>query len=316
MSTGLYHDVFCKEHDTGPGHPERAERYDAVLKAFTAAGLTDQLTPIPSRDADDAELGRCHGEGYRALIKADIRRGTSSLSTGDTQISAQSEAVARRAAGGILNAVDAVLGEGPVTRAFCLLRPPGHHASADVGMGFCIYNNIAIGARHAQAAHGLKRVLIVDWDVHHGNGTQDIFYEDPSVYFFSTHQSPWYPGTGAASERGRGAGLGTTLNVPLPAGSDFRQIGRAFDEELVPAADALKPELVMISAGFDSRIGDPLGHFKLRDHDFAALTQTLRGIADRHAEGRIVSALEGGYALDGLASAATAHVKALAADPK
>ena len=311
MKCAFYHDAGCKAHDTGFGHPERPERYDAVLTALRDAELLDAMSPLKTRMADDAEIGRCHTATYLATVAKDIDAGAATLSTGDTQISGASETVARHGVGGVLNAVDALLGDGDTDRAFCLVRPPGHHASANRGMGFCIYNNIAIAARHAQAAHGLKRILIIDWDVHHGNGTQDIFYEDGSVLFFSTHQSPWYPGTGHETERGRGDGQGTTLNVPLPAGAGFREIGRAFKEQLVPAAQDFDPDLVLISAGFDSRKGDPLGGFKLRDDDFAALTRIAMDIAAEHCDGKLLSMLEGGYALDGLAAAATAHVRAL-----
>jgi acetoin utilization deacetylase AcuC-like enzyme len=178
-------------------------------------------------------------------------------------------------------------------------------------MGFCIYNQIAIGARYAQSEHEIKRVLIADWDVHHGNGTQDTFYDDPSVFFFSTHQSPFYPGTGHVHETGGGEGKGTTLNCPVAAGSGHAEVVGAFRNLLVPAADDFKPDLVMVSAGFDSRRGDPLGQLRLSDGDFTELTDIMLGIADTHASGRIVSVLEGGYSLRGLASAATAHVKAL-----
>jgi acetoin utilization deacetylase AcuC-like enzyme len=217
---------------------------------------------------------------------------------------------ALRASGSALAAVDAVC-TGKASRAFCVVRPPGHHAGANYGMGFCVVNNIAIAARYAQKRHDIGKVLIVDWDVHHGNGTQDIFYDDGSVFFCSTHQSPWYPGTGAKDETGRGAGLGTTLNFPFPAGSGRVEILGALETKLLSAMDRFHPELVLVSAGFDSRIDDPLGRFTLADADFADLTKLMRGIADTYAHGRLVSLLEGGYSLTGLASAAAAHATAL-----
>ncbi len=223
-----------------------------------------------------------------------MESGKHSLSTGDTDIGPRSFEAALHAAGTCLNAVDLLM-QGKATNAFCIVRPPGHHASANRGMGFCLFNNIAIAARYAQRRYGLERVAIVDWDVHHGNGTQDIFYTDPSVFFFSTHQYPWYPGTGAASETGAGAAEGMTLNCPFPAGSGRDQILGAFRDRFAPRMDAFEPDLILISAGFDSRIGDPLGRFLLTDADFGDLTTLMSEIAHKHAGGRLLSVLEGGY---------------------
>ncbi|MDA0323379.1 MAG: histone deacetylase [Verrucomicrobia bacterium] len=298
------------DHLTGPGHPERPERFDAVLQGLDQAGLLDRLKRLPSRRATREQIELCHRPEYVDLAEREIAAGASALSCGDTDVCPASNDVALLAVGGVLEAIDAVMGNS-VRRAFCANRPPGHHATPTYGMGFCIYNQIAIGARNAQARHGVERVLIADWDVHHGNGTQDIFYDDPSVFFFSTHQSPLYPGTGHAHEKGRGSGEGFTLNCPVPAGSGHAEIVGAFREHLLPAAETFRPDLVLISAGFDSRRGDPLGQLMLSDGDFTELTDIMLGIADEHAGGRLVSVLEGGYDLEGLASAATAHVTAL-----
>ncbi len=305
-TTALLADPIYKLHLTGPGHPEQPSRYDAVLGAINAL----PLTRIQPRPATDDEIALVHSRRYIDIARRDILAGRTELSTGDTTISPRSLDVALAATGGVLNAVDAVI-TGAAKNAFCAVRPPGHHARPDQGMGFCIFNSIAVAARYAQRKHGLGKVLIVDWDVHHGNGTQDTFYEDGSVFFFSTHQWPWYPGTGPASETGDGAGQGTTMNRPFPAGSGRDQIVTAFREDLRRAADAFKPELVLISAGFDSRAGDPLGGFTLSDADFADLTRLMLNIAGEHANGRLVSVLEGGYNLSGLASATAAHVTAL-----
>ena len=236
--------------------------------------------------------------------------GSASLSTGDTDVCERSLDAARFAAGGVFRAVDEVVA-GRLQNAFCAPRPPGHHANAAHGMGFCIFNNVALGARYAQKRHGIGKVLIVDWDVHHGNGTQDIFYEDGSVLFFSTHQHPWYPGTGWAEEVGKGKGRGCIVNCPFPAGAGKNLVLGAMRDRLVPAARAFKPELVLISAGFDSRQGDPLGRFMLTDADFAAATKIVCDLAKETAGGRVVSVLEGGYDLEGLQSAVGAHLKAL-----
>lgn len=310
--TALFADPRCREHLAGVRHPERPERFDAVMDGLRKSEVFDRLEPLVARTATEAELLLCHTPEYLLTAKHDVSAGYHQLSTGDTDITSNSWDIALLAAGGVLNAVDAVV-TGRARNAFCAVRPPGHHATPTRGMGFCIVNNIAIGARYAQRRHGLERILIVDWDVHHGNGTQDIFYTDPSVFFFSTHQWPLYPGTGRADETGAGAAKGSTMNFPFPAGSGRQEILGAIEKSLIPAADRFRPDLVMISAGFDSRIGDLLGGFTLTDSDFADLTRAVMGIAAKHAGGRIVSVLEGGYTLSGLASAAAAHVDALEA---
>lgn len=307
---GIVADAFCKEHNTGPGHPEQAARYDAVLQGLHTEGILEAAVRIEPLPPERTHLARVHTHAYLDLAKSEIDAGDLQLSTGDTAVSPHSWEAALRAAGSALAGVDSVL-TGRVRRAFCVVRPPGHHASPNCGMGFCILNNVALAARHAQAVHGVKRVLIVDWDVHHGNGTQDAFNADPSVFFFSTHQSPWYPGTGAAAEIGSGEGRGATLNCPLPAGSGRKEIFDAFERQLVPAMGRFRPELVLISAGFDSRQNDPLGQFTLVDKDFRDLTDLMVQMAEEYCGGRVLSVLEGGYNLTGLASAAAAHARAL-----
>ncbi len=306
--TGLAADPVCKEHHTGSRHPERPERFDAALEALE--GL--ELLPLAPRVATEDEIALCHGLQYVRLVEREVVTGFHELSTGDTIISTRSLDAALRATGGALNAVDAVMNK-KAHNAFCIVRPPGHHATPVRGMGFCLFNSIAIAARYAQRKYGVSRVLIADWDVHHGNGTQEIFYTDGTVLFFSTHQHPWYPGTGAPEETGEGAGAGMTINCPFPAGSGRKEILGAFENMLVPAAKKIKPELVLISAGFDSRIDDPLGNFLLSDGDFRDLTRLMQEIASQYAGGRLVSVLEGGYSLTGLASAVRAHVEALQA---
>jgi acetoin utilization deacetylase AcuC-like enzyme len=308
--TGLIVSERFVEHLTGPDHPERPDRVTAIRERLEADGLLAKAVIIEPRPATDDDILRCHTAAYLKIVKEDVADGERRLSTGDTPISAGSLDTARLAAGGVIAAVDAVMA-GTVANAFAVVRPPGHHATPTRGMGFCLFNNVAIAARYAQAKHGVKRVLIADWDVHHGNGTQDIFYADGSVFFFDTHQHPLYPGTGLATETGDGDGEGCTLNCPFPAGAGRAEIVAAFRDRLVPAAEAFQPELVLVSAGFDSRIDDPLGGFRLADADFSELTGIVKEIARRHAGGRLVSTLEGGYNLAGLASAAASHVQAL-----
>ena len=309
--TVLVTDLAYEKHDTGFGHPEQPARIKAVLKALDRADISKKFLKVEPRLCEDEDVLRCHTKEYLATAKADVAAGATNLRTGDTTICPASLKIARLAAGGVLMAVDKVL-EGDAPNAFCVVRPPGHHATPDKGMGFCVFNNIAIAARYAQEKHKVGKVLIVDWDVHHGNGTQDIFYEDESVFFFSTHQSPWYPGTGDRKETGKGKGLGTILNRPFPAGSGNDEIVEsAFGEDLTKAMTKYRPELILVSAGFDSRIGDPLGQFRLDDNDFTNLTTIILDIAKEHTDGKVISVLEGGYDLNGLGKAATAHAKKL-----
>jgi acetoin utilization deacetylase AcuC-like enzyme len=305
-ATAFLADPVAKEHDTGRGHPERPSRWDAAVRGLAA----HKIAEAAPRSATEDELALCHSLEYIRTARRDVEQGLPALSTGDTAICPRSFDAAVRAAGLCLNAVDLVV-SGAARSAFCVVRPPGHHATPTRGMGFCLFNNIAIAARYAQRRYGIERAAIVDWDVHHGNGTQEIFYRDPSVFFFSTHQWPWYPGTGAADETGEGAGSGSTLNCPFPAGAGRDLILGAFRDRWMPRMEKFQPGLILISAGFDSRLGDPLGHFRLTDADFADLTTLVMETAGKHCGGRIVSVLEGGYNPEGLSRAVAAHADAL-----
>jgi acetoin utilization deacetylase AcuC-like enzyme len=309
--TQVFYDRSVLLHQPPADHPESPQRINAVLTKVRQLEQQGRLSVITPDAATEEEILLVHSTDYIKKVRAEIAAGRQTLSTGDTELSRDSLTAALAAAGTVVSAVDAVM-TGRTPTAFCAVRPPGHHASANRGMGFCIFNNIAIGARHAAKRHRVNRVLIADWDVHHGNGTQEVFWSDGSVLFFDVHQHPWYPGTGSPAEQGDGKARGLIVNNPFPAGSGRAQILKAFRERLVPAAASFKPELVLISAGFDSRAGDPLGQFTLTDQDFVELTDLLLVIAREHAGGRLVSVLEGGYAIDGLASAVSAHIGRLA----
>jgi acetoin utilization deacetylase AcuC-like enzyme/formylglycine-generating enzyme required for sulfatase activity len=307
--TGFVYGDICLKHQTPDGHPEQPERLTAIRERLREAGLLSQLQVIEPRPAAQAWLTTVHSPQHVAAIRAAAGNGTR-VCSGDTPVSKHSYDAALHAVGGVLAAVDAVMA-GRVRNAFCAVRPPGHHASRDKAMGFCLFNNVAIAARYAQQHHHAAKILIVDWDVHHGNGTQATFDDDPSVFYFSIHQSPHYPGTGRAEDRGRGPAVGTKLNVPLPPGCGNDDYRKAFVEQLVPAAREFRPDFVLISAGFDAHEGGRLGRMKLTADGYAELTRIVRAIADQHCRGRLVSVLEGGYRPKNLAASAEAHVRVL-----
>lgn len=310
--TGYLYDGIYLDHDTGGYHPERPERLTAIHRAVENTGFFKNLSRFDAVEADIDTVALVHDRGYIEGVKRECQAGYGNLSTGDTAICPLSFSIALKAAGGVLGVLDAVM-KGKIRTAFCAVRPPGHHSSQRRGMGFCVFNNVAIAARYAQKKYGVERILIADWDVHHGNGTQDIFYDDPTVFYMSTHQYPWYPGTGHYTETGDGKGKGYTLNRPFPAGAGNREIIGAFQREFLSAARKFKPDLTLISAGFDSRSGDPLGHFRIDDQGFRELTRIMKEISWIAGNGRLISVLEGGYSLEGLAEAVTVHLDELSA---
>jgi len=293
----------CLRHDTGPGHAERPERLSAVLDALHVAFPAMGWHEAPR--ATRGQLLRVHTQGLLDTV-LETRPTQRVQLDPDTILSPDSAEAALRAAGAVVAATEAVL-HGPTRRAFCAVRPPGHHATADTAMGFCLFNGIAVAAAHACDEGGLERVAVIDFDVHHGNGTQAIFEHDPRVLYLSSHQMPLYPDTGYPDERGDG----NVLNAPLPPGAGSAAFRRAWEDVLMPALDAFKPQLVLVSAGFDGHWRDPLAQLQLQSDDYAWLTRALVAIAERHARGRVVSVLEGGYDLDALRECSVAHVAAL-----
>jgi len=272
-------------------------------------GLLADLERIEPWRADEAWLAGVHDIEYVHSVAEICRHGGGVLDWGDTPVCPRTYDVACLAAGGVLAAADAVMA-GTVHNALCLVRPPGHHARPGNGMGFCVFNNVAVAARYLQKRHGLARILIVDWDVHHGNGTQDAFYDDPSVFYFSTHRYPFYPGTGTEAEVGVGEGRGTTLNVPLPPGAVGDDVVAAFQDTLVPAAEKFQPQFVLASMGFDAHRDDPLGGMRLDDADYGVVAGIVRGIAEAQCGGRLVAVLEGGYNLEAQARSVAEVVRA------
>lgn len=305
---GVHYDACYERHDTGPGHPESATRYRVLREALET--LPPEIVRLPGRTATVPEVLLAHEAYYHDVVYRDVAACADVLRTGDTALSCDSYEVALEASGAVLAAVDAVM-RGEVRRAFCAVRPPGHHATANRGMGFCIFNHVAIAAIYLRKNYGIERIAIIDWDVHHGNGTEDIFAGDPCVFYVSLHERGSYPFSGAEEDRGVGEGVGTTLNLPLPHGSGGELALATWDELAGPALEGFRPEFVLISAGFDARKDDPLGGLKWEDEAFAEFTRRLVALGEKHAEGRVVSSLEGGYNPAGLASAALAHVRAL-----
>lgn len=294
----------------GAGHPESPDRLRAIVSRLEHGGVLSRLVPIQPFPASDEWITQVHATSYVETLKRRAPTiGYVSLDP-DTSMSPGSLPAAYLAAGGALAAADAIIG-GLVDHAFCAVRPPGHHAERDRAMGFCLFNNVAIAARYVQRKHGMARVLIVDWDVHHGNGTQHTFDDDPSVLFFSTHQYPHYPGTGRETERGEGHAKGTKMNVPMAAGEGDDAYHEVFEKALIPAADAFKPDFILVSAGFDAHKDDPLASMRLTEEGYADLTRIVVGIAKRHSEGRLLSCLEGGYNLQALSASVERHLLAL-----
>jgi len=305
MTTRLYTHPSCVEHITPPGHPERPDRMRALDEAFANADF-DALERIEAPEGDTAYFELAHPKDFLAMVKANIPEEGLAVIDVDTSASPKSWDVVKRVTGAAMDAVDAVF-EDKCDNAFVSMRPPGHHAEKTTAMGFCLVNNIAVAARYAQEKYGAERVAIVDFDVHHGNGTQDIFYDDGSVLFASTHQMPLYPGSGALNE----TGVDNIFNAPLSEGGDGSKFKEAFRERIFPALETFAPDFLMISAGFDAHYRDPLAGLNLIDDDFDWVTGKLMEISGKHCDNRLVSLLEGGYDLQGLAESASAHVKRL-----
>ena len=311
MTTAIVHHPVFEKHDTGPGHPERSERYAVVMEALRGdVELWSNSVEIEADQAKRTEIQACHTPQHFKRVERVVNEGTGYLDS-DTTVSVHSLEAALRGAGAACRAIDAVM-QGDAANAFVPVRPPGHHATPDRAMGFCLFNNVGVAARYAQQRYKeIERVAILDWDVHHGNGTQGIFYDDPSVFYFSMHQYPWYPGTGTRDETGHGRGRGYTLNVPLRAMTPTTDQRRAFDAAVGDMAGRFKPDLILISAGFDAHTADPLGQLLLTDADFVQMTQVLKEWAKDACAGRLVSCMEGGYNLSTLGETVRAHVKAL-----
>ena len=307
MSTGFVYDERFLAHHAGAGHPERRERLESVIAHLRRQAWFETLHAVAPRPCERDWLETVHSGRLIERARDACRQGRSFLDVGDVGICRDSYEVARLAAGGALALADGVA-RGEFANGFALSRPPGHHAEHDLALGFCLFNNVAIAARYLQRRHGLGKVLILDWDVHHGNGTQHTFESDPSVLYVSTHQYPFYPGTGAATEEGEGRGRGATLNCPMPAGAGDHDYEAAFLRRILPKIDAFAPEAVILSAGFDAHAADPLAQIRLSTGFFSWMTERMLEVAERHAGGRLISVLEGGYDTGALPGCVAAHL--------
>lgn len=312
MATAIIHHPIYEKHDTGPGHPEMPSRYRVVIDSLqNDAELWNSLTEITPEKASQGLVQAAHTKEHFKRVEGAFANGLDRLDM-DTTISMKSFDASLYAAGGAISAVDAVM-SGEVRNAFAAVRPPGHHATAESTMGFCIFNNVAVAARYAQNKYKeIENVAIIDWDVHHGNGTQGIFYSDPSVFFFSMHQYPWYPGTGSHGETGQGKGLGATMNLPVKAYTTAADQNSSFEAAIEEIGSRMKPDMIFISAGFDAHRSDPLGQLQLEDPDYARMTRVMMQWADDVCDGRIVSCMEGGYNLQTLGETVRTHVATLA----
>ncbi len=306
---GIVYDEKYLEHSTG-AHSERKERLVAIMDYLKEKKILSNLRSLKPRPAPLDALRKVHSDDYINYAKNRCAAGGGLLDAGDTVVSRQSYDFARLAAGGVLTAADAVM-EGEVKSAFCAVRPPGHHAEKNQAMGFCIFNNVAVAARYIQGKYSVKKILIVDWDVHHGNGTQNAFYDDDTVFYFSIHQYPYYPGTGAASETGSEKGAGFTFNSPQPAGSGDEKYLDVFKNEFFHKAIDFDPDFVLISAGFDGHRDDPLADMSLTEKGFSSMTEIVKTIANECCTGRIISVLEGGYNLYSLRDSVLSHLLVL-----
>lgn len=324
MTTALIYDPIFLEHITPKNHPDQPQRLEMAMKVLEALNWLERegLVQLAPRAASEDELAAVHERGYIHEVEEAARKAAQEHAEGgritrhfatDTYVSSKSYEAALMAAGAPLTAIDAIM-RGEIDNAYCLVRPPGHHAVAEAAMGFCLFNNVAVAARYAIDHHGLERVMIIDFDVHHGNGTQEMFYDDPRVLYFSTHQAPFYPGTGLADERGEGAGEGTTINVPLPASTGYETFEPVFRQVMAPAADRFDPQLILVSAGFDAHWDDPLGQLNLSTAAFAQLMNVIIEEAKFLCNGRLVLVQEGGYSLDAMAACVATCINLLLGD--